>query len=99
MIDGKKRANVRSPAHTEILICERLKKFGYTQNRHIRLYGEEFQLVCNPFPDGDGFAVEGVTRASGKLRTMRIPLSLVQTLRREIELREIEVRAPAEIAA
>jgi hypothetical protein len=79
---------LKSAANTEILICERLKKFGYVQERHMRLYGEEFRLVSNPFPDGDGFAVEGIARASGNLRRMRIPLSLVQTLRRELALCE-----------
>jgi hypothetical protein len=79
---------MRSPVNAERLICERLRKFGYTENRHIRLYGEEFHLVSNPFPDGDGFAVEGIARASGKMRRMRIPLSLVQTLRRELAVRE-----------
>lgn len=71
-----------------VLICERLRKFGYSSSRHIRLYGEEFDLVSNPFPDGNTFAVEGVARSSGEVRRMRIPLSLVQTLRRELALRE-----------
>lgn len=62
------RVVVNSPAGTEILICERLKKFGYSQARHIRLYGEEFHLVSNPFPDGGGFAVEGIARSSGQLK-------------------------------
>jgi hypothetical protein len=79
---------MRSSANAEGLICERLRKFGYTRDRHIRLYGEEFQLVSNPFPDGEGFAVEGIAHASGQLRRMRIPLSLVQTLRRELALHE-----------
>lgn len=84
------RVVVNSPEATEVLICERLKKFGYSQERHIRLYGEEFDLVSNPFPDGDGFAVEGIARTSGQLKRMHIPLSLVQTLKRELALLERE---------
>jgi hypothetical protein len=79
---------VNSPAGTEVLICEKLKKFGYSRERRIRLYGEEFHLISNPFPEGNGFAVEGIARSSGELKRMRIPLSLVQTLRRELDLRE-----------
>ncbi len=75
------------------MICERLKKFGYSQERHIRLYGEEFYLISNPFPDGNGFAVEGIARASGELKRMQIPLSLVQTLKRELALLEREASA------
>lgn len=81
---------MKSPANTEVLICERLKKFGYSQQRHIRLYGEEFHLISNPFPDGNGFAVEGIARSSGQLKRMHIPLSLVQTLKRELALPERE---------
>jgi hypothetical protein len=79
---------VTSQGSAEILICERLKKFGYSQERNIRLYGEEFHLMSNPFPDGNGFAVEGIARSSGQLKRMHIPLSLVQTLKRELALLE-----------
>ena len=85
---------MNGPVGTEVLICERLKKIGYSQQRHIRLYGEEFHLISNPFPEGNGFAVEGIEHTSGRPRTMRIPLSLVETLRRELASRE-----SAEIAA
>ena len=77
-----------SPVGTEILICERLKKFGYSKEREIRLYGDQFHLISNPFPDGNGFAVEGIARSSGQLKRMHIPLSLVQTLKRELALLE-----------
>jgi hypothetical protein len=66
------------------IICEKLQELGYAREKHIRLYGEEFHLVSNPIPDGDGFAGEGITRKSGNLRRMRIPLSLVYTLRKEL---------------
>jgi len=66
------------------IICETLQELGYAREKHIRLYGEEFHLLSNPIPDGDGFAVEGITRRSGNIRRMRIPLSLVHTLRKEM---------------
>jgi hypothetical protein len=66
------------------IICEKLQELGYAREKHIRLYGEEFHLVSNPIPDGDGFAVEGIARKSGNIRRMRIPLSLVHTLRKEL---------------
>jgi hypothetical protein len=79
---------VKSPSSAEILICERLKKFGYSEEREIRLYGQEIRLTSNPFPEGNGFAVEGIEYTSGRPRTMRIPLSLVETLRRELAVQE-----------
>jgi hypothetical protein len=67
-------------------ICSRLQELGYAREKHIRLYGEEFHLVSNPVPDGDGFAVEGVTRVSADVRRVRIPLSLVCTVEKEFAL-------------
>jgi len=67
-------------------ICERLQKLGYAREKYIRLYGEEFHLVSNPIPDGNGYSVEGTTRASASVRRMRIPLSLIHTLRKELAL-------------
>jgi hypothetical protein len=68
----------------QFVICERLRELGYASEGHIRLYGEEFYLVSDPIPDGDGFAVEGIARGSRKSRYIRIPLSIVHTLRREV---------------
>ncbi len=65
-------------------ICDKLQKLGYAREKHIKLYGEDLHLVSNPVPEGDGFAVEGVTRASGDMRRVRIPLSLVHTLQKEL---------------
>lgn len=73
-----------------LFICHKLKQLGYAKARHIRLYGEDFHLISDPIPDGDLFAVEGIARRSGKSRVLRIPLSVVHTLRRELEL-EAEV--------
>ena len=67
-------------------ICRRLREFGYAKQRQIKLYGEEFQLVSDPIVDGDGFAIEAIPRSSGNSRYIGIPLSIVQTLRRELSL-------------
>ncbi len=69
-------------------ICERLQELGYARERHIRLYGEEFQLVSNPTPEGDGYAIDGITRRSGAVRRVRIPLSLVHSVRKEFDIDE-----------
>ena len=70
------------------VICERLQELGYAREKHIRLYGEEFHLVSDPVPDGDGFVVEGTTHLSGDVRRVRIPLSLVVTVKKELAFDE-----------
>jgi hypothetical protein len=72
------------PCDKQLVICERLRELGYASERHVRLYGEQFYLVSDPVPEGDGFAVEGIARGTGKSRYIRIPLSIVHTLRQEL---------------
>jgi hypothetical protein len=66
------------------IICARLQELGFAREKHIKLYGEEFELVSNPVPDGNGFAVKGLTSGSNKVRRVRIPLTLVQTAHKEL---------------
>ena len=71
------------------VLCNRLTALGYAQHNKIRLYGEELELITDASPDGEGFAVEGIARRTGKLRRIRIPLTVVQTVRRELEIEEL----------
>jgi hypothetical protein len=76
------------------LICEKLRKLGYRSERRIRLYGEELHLISNPIHDGEGFSVAGMVVKSGNIRHIRIPLTVVSMVEREVKALEI-----AELAA
>ncbi len=66
-------------------LSERLKRLGYCEGQRIRLYGEEFDLVSNPITIRDElFFVDGLERKSGRMRRIRIPLSGVQMIRRDL---------------
>jgi hypothetical protein len=66
-------------------LSERLKRLGYSEGQRIRLYGEEFDLVSNPITIQDElFFVDGVERKSGKRRRIRIPLTVIQMIRRDV---------------
>jgi hypothetical protein len=69
------------------VICTRLQQLGYAREKYIRLYGEEFHWISNPVPDGEGFAIEGTT-TSGSRRKVRIPLTLVHSVKKEFGRRE-----------
>src|SRR2546428_13660133 len=51
-------------------ICAKLKALGYARSNRIRLYGEEYEVVSDPFGKDDGVAVEVTT---GKERAPRSP--------------------------
>jgi hypothetical protein len=74
------------------LICERLKRFGYASERRIRLYGEELHLVSDPVADEIGYSVLAIVRRTGNLKHLKIPLSIVSLLERELERKEATQR-------
>ncbi len=65
-------------------VCERLKALGYAHRKRIKMYGEEFDLTSNPVADGNGFAIEAISRKSGNARMLRIPLSILQMITRDL---------------
>jgi hypothetical protein len=68
----------------DVELCERLKTLGYAHRNRIRMYGEEFDLTSNPIPDENGFAVEAISRKSEIARRLRIPLSILQMINKDL---------------
>jgi len=76
---------VRSPASTgkPAVSCSptgksaRIKELGYTVGSHINLYGEHFELVSEPFEEGDCTVVQVVSGNTPAVRTLRLPVSLL----------------------
>ena len=54
-------------------ICAHIKHLGYATSRRIRLYGEEFEAVSDPFPEADGIAIHS------SIRVLRIPVTVLQS--------------------
>ena len=63
----------RTPAET----CSRIKELGYGMAGHINLYGQRFQIVSDPFPDGQGVSVQAITATDPTRRPLRLPVSLL----------------------
>jgi hypothetical protein len=76
-----------------VFLCKKLQRLGFASEHRIRLYGEEFELISNPIPDGTGFGIDGISQKSGSLRHVRIPLSLVRTIENELQAMEEAVLA------
>ena len=54
-----------------------IKELGYTLSGHAELYGEKFQIVSEPFPEGGGVAVRVVTATNPAIRTLRLPVAML----------------------
>jgi hypothetical protein len=59
-------------------LCERLKRLGFAQENRMKLYGEEFELLSDPFILGNDLVfVDAIERKSRQQRRIRIPLPIV----------------------
>jgi hypothetical protein len=58
--------------------CSKLISLGYARSNRVRLYGQEVQLVSDPFPEEGGIAVEVVSQNQPVSRRMKLPLSVLQ---------------------
>jgi hypothetical protein len=61
--------------------CVRIKDLGYSSSHHIRMYGERFEIVSDPFPEGNGVAVQVITAREPSKRTLRLPTSILVGLK------------------
>jgi hypothetical protein len=59
-------------------ICAHVKHLGCATTKRIRLYGEEFEVVSDPFPGANGIAVHVTKRADSSIRVLRIPATTLQ---------------------
>jgi hypothetical protein len=60
-------------------ICAHVKHLGYSASMRIRRYGEEFEVVSDPFPEGGGIAVQVTTKKDSSIRVLRIPATMLQS--------------------
>jgi hypothetical protein len=61
-------------------ICDRLKNIGYAVSKRIRIYGEEFEVTSNPYPDGKGISVRALSKREREARVVHLPLPVLQTV-------------------
>jgi hypothetical protein len=59
--------------------CARIKHLGYVTSRRVRLYGEEFELLSDPFPDADRITICAKAKGDSSVRILRLPVTIVQS--------------------
>lgn len=71
-----------SPSVAEV--CASVKRLGYGVSQSIRLYGEEFEVVSDPFPDSGGIAVSVRTKKSDGIRVLQLPATVLQSVKGQV---------------
>ena len=62
-------------------MCDHVKNLGYAVNGQIRLYGEEFEVISDPFPEDDGIAVRVRAKRNSKIRVLQLPATVIQSVK------------------
>src|SRR5882672_1633591 len=58
--------------------CARIKHLGYVACRRVRIYGEEFELLSDPFPQADQIAIRAKAKGDSSVRILRLPVTIAQ---------------------
>lgn len=76
---GQRCSKVLIMTSTQIDICERLKRLGFSRQQQIRLYGSQFEVVADPLVMTENVVfVDAIEQKSGQLRRVRIPLNILK---------------------
>ena len=57
--------------------CLRIKHLGYVAGRRLSLYGEHFEMVSDPFTEGDCVVVRAISGNDPIIRTIPLPVSIL----------------------
>jgi hypothetical protein len=59
-------------------LCERLKRLGFAQQKRMKLYGEEYQLLSDPIISSEDLVfIEVMEQKSHQQKRLRIPLPIL----------------------
>lgn len=67
-------------------VCARIRQFGYAVSQSIRIYGEDFVVLSDPFPKDGGVAIEVRSKSTLQARVLQLPATVIhrvsETIRR-----------------
>jgi len=63
--------------HSRSESCAKIKDLGFTASRHIKMYGERFEIVSDPFSEGNYIAVHAISGSDPRIRTLRLPIAIL----------------------
>jgi len=68
-------------SHSDAEICANVKRLGYGAGQRVRLYGEKFEVISDPFPEAGGFAVSVKVQKDESPRVVQIPSTVLQSVK------------------
>ena len=65
-------------------VCACVKRLGYGASQMVRLYGEEFEVISDPFPEAGGIAISVRTKKDSGPRVLQIPATILRSVKRHL---------------
>jgi hypothetical protein len=57
--------------------CAKIRDLGFTASRHMKMYGERFEIVSDPFDEDGCIAVHAISGDDPTIRTLRLPVAIL----------------------
>jgi hypothetical protein len=76
--------NIESPSPSILEICANVKRMGYAASSRIRLYGEDFDVLSDPFPEAGGVAVHVKATKDSRVCVLSLPATALQRVRAKV---------------
>jgi hypothetical protein len=57
--------------------CAKIKNLGFTTSKRIKMYGERFEILSDPFIEGDFIAVRAVSGDDPAIRIVHLPTAIL----------------------
>jgi hypothetical protein len=83
-VQAYNRAIMVSRDSSSVEICASVKRMGYAASSWVRLYGEDFEVLSDPFPVAGGVAVHVKAKKDSRERVLRLPATVLQKVKPEV---------------
>jgi hypothetical protein len=63
-------------------MCANVKRMGYAASSRVRIYGEDFEVLSDPFPEAGGVAVQVKAQKDSGIRVLQLPTTVINNMQR-----------------
>jgi hypothetical protein len=56
---------------------------GYAASSRVRIYGEDFEVLSDPFPEAGGVAVQVKAQKDSRIRVLQLPATVINNMQRK----------------
>jgi hypothetical protein len=57
--------------------CAKIRDLGFAASKRVKMYGERFEIVSDPFDEGGCIAVRATSGSNPEIRILRLPSAIL----------------------